>query len=152
MPQMRELKRSEHKIRVEILGMNTSPAAEGASVLVLQEAEGPRRIPIIIGPFEAQAIALEMEGIHPPRPMTHDLIQSFAESFDLTLVEVCIDTIVEGTFGSYLLVASGEQEKLIDARPSDAVALAVRANAPIYADASVLDEAGVTDDGSDGED
>ena len=153
-PSMRELKRSENKKLVEIVGLSTSPTAGGAYAMVLKEADGNRRVPIIIGPYEAQAIALEMEGIQPPRPMTHDLVQAFAGSFDLTLVEVCIDAIVEGTFGSYLLVSSGEEEKLIDARPSDAVALAVRANAPIYADASVLDQAGVTgteEDGIDGE-
>ncbi len=150
LPIMREMKRSEHKIIVEIAGMNTSPSAGGAYALVLEEKEGHRRVPIIIGAFEAQAIALELEGIHSPRPMTHDLLQAFAESFGLTLVEVCIDTIVAGTFSSYLLVSSGDEEKLIDARPSDAVALAVRAKAPIYADASVLDEAGVSDEESEG--
>ena len=149
-PIMREIKRSEHKILVEIAGMNTSPSSGGAYSLILKEKEGNRRVPIIIGAFEAQAIALELEGIHPPRPMTHDLLQAFAESFGLALVEVCIDAIVEGTFGSYLLVSSGDEEKLIDARPSDAVALAVRARAPIYVDASVLDEAGVSDEESEG--
>ncbi len=149
-PPPREVKRSKHKILVELAGMNTSPSAGGAYSLVLKEKEGNRRVPIIIGAFEAQAIVLELEGIHPPRPMTHDLLHSFAESFGLTLVEVCIDAIVEGTFGSYLLVSSGDEEKLIDARPSDAVALAIRARAPIYVDASVLDEAGVSDEGAEG--
>ena len=78
--------------------------------------------------------------------MTHDLLQAFTESFDLTLVEVCIDAIIEGTFCSYLLVSSGDDEKLIDARPSDAIAMAVRARVPIFTDASVLDKAGITDD------
>jgi uncharacterized protein len=122
------------KIQVDILGLSTSPASGGAYALILKEVNGNRRLPIIIGAFEAQSIALEMEGIKPPRPLTHDLMKNILESVGSDLAEIIISELRDGTFYAKLSLDSQE----IDARPSDAIALAVRFGAPIY----VADKAG----------
>ena len=127
------------KIQVEILGISTSPASNGAYALVLKESGGSRRIPIIIGGFEAQAIALEMEGITPPRPLTHDLVKNILESLNSRVTEACIAELKDGIFFATITL-SDDQE--IDSRPSDAIAIAVRYSAPIFVSDSVMKEAG----------
>jgi uncharacterized protein len=131
----------EEKIQLMVLGLSASPASNNAYALVLKEVDGNRRLPIIIGAFEAQAIALELEGVVPPRPMTHDLMKSMIDSFGVNLSEVYINELKEGTFFAKLIFDSYNIE--LDARPSDAIALAVRANAPIYVSNEVLDETGI---------
>ena len=132
--------------RVRIIGLSTSPSSGGAYALVLGEEDGNRRLPIIIGAFEAQAIALELEKIQPPRPMTHDLLRDTLESVEASVNEVVIDELREGTFFAKIRYThSGENDQL-DARPSDAVALAVRVDAPIFVAPDVLDEAGIVAD------
>lgn len=129
------------KIQLIVLGLSASPAGNNAYALILKELNGDRRLPIIIGAFEAQAIALEMEGVIPPRPMTHDLLKSLIENFSYTLTEVDINDLREGTFFAKLIFDDTGVE--VDARPSDAIALAVRCNAPIYVNSDILDETGV---------
>lgn len=130
-------------IQVDIVGLSTSPSSGGAYALVLGEIEGDRRLPIIIGAFEAQAIALELEKIQPPRPMTHDLLRDLYESLEAEVVDVVIDDLRDGTFFAKINYRHDADEKQLDSRPSDAVALAVRVDAPIYVAPGVLDEAGI---------
>jgi bifunctional DNase/RNase len=130
-------------IQVDIVGLSTSPSSGGAYALVLGEIEGDRRLPIIIGAFEAQAIALELEKIQPPRPMTHDLLRDLYESLEAEVVDVVIDDLRDGTFFAKINYRHESDEKQLDSRPSDAVALAVRVDAPIYVAPGVLDEAGI---------
>jgi len=125
------------RIQVDILGLSTSPSAGGAYALILKEINGARRLPIIIGAFEAQSIALEMEGIKPPRPLTHDLIKSIVDSLGVALTDVFINELKDGTFFARLNFDSQE----IDSRPSDAIALAVRYGVPIFVSNSVMEEA-----------
>ncbi len=129
--------------RVDIIGLSTSPSSGGAYALVLGEVEGNRRLPIIIGAFEAQAIALELEKIQPPRPMTHDLLRDTFEAVDVEVTEVVIDELREGTFFAKIRYRHNGEEHQLDSRPSDAVALAVRVDAPIFVAPMVLDEAGI---------
>lgn len=126
------------RVQVEILGISANPSTSGAYALILRETGGLRRIPIIIGGFEAQAIALEMEGIKPPRPLTHDLVKTLLEAFGGSITEVAIHELRDGTFFASLKL-SDEQE--IDARPSDAIALAIRFSVPIWVAESVMAEA-----------
>lgn len=128
---------------MDILGLSTSPSSGGAYALILNEAEGQRRLPIIIGTFEAQAIALELEHIKPPRPMTHDLMKSIIDTFEAKFSQVFINDLSEGTFFAKILYKRNGEDLEQDARPSDAIALAVRFNAPIYVDEKILDEAGI---------
>lgn len=138
------------KVQVDILGLSENPKSKGAYALVLREIEGPRRLPIVIGPAEAQAIVTELEGHRPPRPMTHDLIKSVIESLGSQLREVLITSLHEGTFYATLVLDYGGQE--IDARPSDAIALAVRFGAPIFVSEDVLRAAGFsTEENADGD-
>lgn len=130
-------------IQVDIIGLSTSPSSGGAYALVLGEIEGSRRLPIIIGAFEAQAIALELEKIQPPRPMTHDLLRDLFEAVGADVLDVVIDELREGTFFAKVRYLHNGEESQLDARPSDAVALAVRVDAPIYVAPMVLDEAGI---------
>lgn len=131
-------------IQVDIIGLSTSPSSGGAYALVLGEVGGNRRLPIIIGAFEAQAIALELEKIQPPRPMTHDLLRDLFETMGAEVTDVVIDELREGTFFAKIRFTSGGgAEGQLDARPSDAVALAVRVQAPIFVSPAVLDEAGI---------
>lgn len=130
-------------LQVEIIGLSTSPSSGGAYALVLGELEGNRRLPIIIGAFEAQAIALELEKIQPPRPMTHDLLRDLLDTFNAEVLDVVVDELREGTFFAKVRYIYNGEEYQLDARPSDAVALAVRVDAPIYVAPEVLDEAGI---------
>lgn len=131
------------KTKLEIVGLSYSQTQSGAYALVLGEAKGKRRLPIIIGGFEAQAIAIELEKMTPSRPLTHDLFKSFAESFNIDLREVLIYNLVEGIFFAKLICSSGANEIEIDARTSDAIALAVRFNCPIYTFEFILSQAGI---------
>ncbi len=138
------------KVLVDILGLSPSPSSPGAYALILKESEGERRLPIIIGQFEAQAIALELEGIKPPRPLTHDLVKNVLDSLGNSLSDVLISELREGTFYARLNVEGNSASHEIDARPSDAIAIAIRFGAPIYVAESVMEEAAAvpeTDDG-----
>lgn len=137
------------KIRMDILGLSTSPSSGGAYALILNEVEGNRRLPIIIGTFEAQAIALELEHIKPPRPMTHDLLKNVIQSFESELYEVFINDLSEGTFYAQIIYDRNGDQFEQDARPSDAIALAIRFDAPIFVDETVLEEAGIVSESSD---
>ncbi len=128
---------------MEILGLSTSPSSGGAYALILTEKQGNRRLPIIIGTFEAQAIALELESIKPPRPMTHDLLKNVIMSFDSKVQQVVINDLTEGTFFAKIKYQKNDEEQEIDARPSDAIAVAIRFGADIFVHSSVLDEAGI---------
>jgi len=131
---------------MEILGLSTSPSSGGAYALILNEIEGDRRLPIIIGSFEAQAIALELENIKPPRPMTHDLLKNMVLSFESDLKHIYVNSLSEGTFYAQIVYERNGQVIELDARPSDAIALAVRFGAPIYVAPDVLSEAGISAD------
>lgn len=136
---------------MEILGLSTSPSSGGAYALILNEVEGNRRLPIIIGSFEAQAIALELENIKPPRPMTHDLLKNMVLSFDTELKHIFVNSLSEGTFYAQIIYEREGQLIELDARPSDAIALAVRFGAPIYVAPEVLAEAGISADLTEGQ-
>jgi bifunctional DNase/RNase len=131
------------KTKLEIVGLSYSQTQSGAYALVLGEAKGKRRLPIIIGGFEAQAIAIELEKMTPSRPLTHDLFKSFAEAFHIELREVLIYNLVEGIFFAKLICSSGAEDVEIDARTSDAIALAVRFSCPIYTFEFILSQAGI---------
>ena len=133
-------------IQVEILGLSTSSSSGGAYALVLGDSDGGRRLPIIIGAFEAQAIALELEKIQPPRPMTHDLLRDLLEQVGGDVVAVVISELRDGTFYARVRFVHDGEERELDSRPSDAVALAVRVDAPIYVSDEVLNEAGLPAD------
>lgn len=132
------------KIRLEIIGMKYSQSQSGAYALILEERNGKRRLPIIIGSFEAQAIALELEKIKTPRPLTHDLFRTFAESFRIRLKEVVINKFQDGVFFAMLVCDQEGEIQEVDSRTSDAIALALRFNSPIYTYDSILEAAGVT--------
>lgn len=131
---------------MEILGLSTSPSSGGAYALILHEVDGSRRLPIIIGAYEAQAIALELEHIKPPRPMTHDLLKQMVEAFDATVSHIWINDLREGTFFSAIIMDGSMGETTVDARPSDAIALAIRFEAPIFVASTVLNDAGISQD------
>jgi uncharacterized protein len=131
------------KVRLEIVGLSYSQTQSGAYALVLGESAGTRRLPIIIGGFEAQAIAIELEKMTPSRPLTHDLFKSFAETFDIGVSEVLIYNLVEGIFYAKLICNDGTKDVEIDARTSDAIALAVRFNCPIFTYEFILKSAGI---------
>jgi len=130
-----------NKVRVEIAGLHQTPTGSGAYALILREVNGNRNLPIIIGAYEAQAIAMELEGIKPPRPLTHDLAKNLVESLGATLVEIIIDELRDNTFYAKLILDVSSMTQEIDARPSDAIALSVRFRCPIYASESVMREA-----------
>lgn len=130
------------KVQCEILGLSSSPSTGGAYAIVLKEYDGPRRLPIIIGSFEAQAIALEIESIKPPRPLTHDLLKQVIDSLGGSVVEVIINELRENTFYAKIILEMSGITNEIDARPSDAIALSVRTQTPIYVAESVLETAG----------
>lgn len=131
------------KVRLEIVGLSYSQTQSGAYALVLGESLGSRRLPIIIGGFEAQAIAIELEKMSPSRPLTHDLFKAFAQTFEITVTEVLIYNLVEGIFYAKLICSDGTREVEIDARTSDAIALAVRFNCEIYTYEFILKSAGI---------
>lgn len=131
------------KIKLEIVGLSYSQTQSGAYALVLGEAKGKRRLPIIIGGFEAQAIAIELEKMTPSRPLTHDLFRSFADTFSINVKEVLIYDLIEGIFFAKIVCENGTTEGEIDARTSDAIALAVRFNCPVYTYEFILSQAGI---------
>jgi bifunctional DNase/RNase len=132
------------KIKIEILGLSSSQSqTTGSFALVLGEVEGERRLPIIIGMFEAQAIALEIEKISPNRPMTHDLFKSFAHGFNYEVTEIIISDLKEGVFFAKIVCTDGIKTIEIDARPSDAIAIGIRFEVPFYTYEKVLAEAGI---------
>ena len=131
------------KIKLEIAGLSYSQTQSGAYALVLSESNGKRRLPIIIGGFEAQAIAIELEKMTPSRPLTHDLFKNFAEEFKINIVEVVIYNLVEGIFFAKLICEQDGKEIEIDSRTSDAIALAVRFECNIYTYEFVLSSAGI---------
>jgi bifunctional DNase/RNase len=131
-------------VKLDIKGISYSQTQSGAYALVLSEVEGERTLPIIIGAFEAQSIAIALEKeIKPPRPLTHDLFRDFADCFDINIIQVTIYKLVDGVFFSSLICEREGLEQTIDARTSDAIALATRFNAPIYTYESILDQAGI---------
>jgi len=134
---------SKKRLKLNILGLSYSQTQTGAYALVLAEEEGERRIPIIIGGVEAQSIAIKLEGLTPPRPLTHDLFLNFAKAFDIEITEVVIYKLEEGIFYSELVCKRGAETLHIDSRTSDAVALALRFNCPIYTYDEIMDKAGI---------
>lgn len=131
------------KISLEILGLSSSQSQSGSFALVLGEVSGVRRLPIIIGMFEAQAIAIEIEKIIPNRPMTHDLFKSFAHNFHYSIKEIIISDLKEGVFFARIICEGENGIVEIDARPSDAIAIGLRFDAPIYTYEKILSEAGI---------
>ena len=134
---------SGDKIKLEILGLSSSQSQSGSFALVLGEAEGNRRLPIIIGMFEAPAIAIEIEKIVPNRPMTHDLFKAFAHNFEIAIKEVYISDLKEGVFFARIICEHNGQTFEIDSRPSDAIAVGLRFNVDFYTNESILNEAGI---------
>lgn len=134
---------NKKKVKLNILGLSYSQTQSGAYALVLAEEEGDRRIPIIIGGVEAQSIAIKLEGLEPPRPLTHDLFLNFARAFNVELTEVLIYKLEEGIFYSELVCTRSSEVIRIDSRTSDAVALALRFNCPIYTYEEILAKAGI---------
>ncbi|MDR0803364.1 bifunctional nuclease family protein [Fluviicola sp.] len=134
------------KIKLDIIGLSYSQTQSGAYALVLAESGGKRRLPIIIGGFEAQAIAIELEKMTPTRPLTHDLFKSLAQTFSIQLKEVVIYNLQEGIFYAKLVCEKDGVYSDIDARTSDAIALAVRFGCPIYTFESILSSAGILSD------
>lgn len=136
-----------NKLKLEILGLSPSQAQAGSFALVLEEEYGNRRLPIIIGMFEAQAIAIEIEKIQPNRPMTHDLFKSFAAAFNYKITEIVISDLREGIFFAKIYCTDGIRESVVDARPSDAIAIALRFDVPLYTYENILAEAGIVSGG-----
>ncbi|MDP1622118.1 MAG: DUF151 domain-containing protein [Bacteroidales bacterium] len=131
------------KIRLDIVGMSYSQSQSGAYALILGERDGNRRLPIIIGGFEAQSIAIELEKIRTPRPLTHDLFKSFADAYAIELQEVVICKFSEGVFYAKLVCTDGDISQEIDSRTSDAIALALRFSCPVYTYESIMAAAGI---------
>lgn len=134
---------AQKKIKLEILGLSSSQSQTGSFALVLGETEGNRRLPIIIGMFEAQAIAIEIEKIIPNRPMTHDLFKSFSNAFHFHVEEIVISDLKEGVFFAKIVCTDGLKKTEVDARPSDAIAIGLRFDSPIYTYEAILAEAGI---------
>ena len=132
----------ENRVRLKVMGLSYSQIQTGAYALILAQVGGPIRIPVVIGAAEAQSIALKMECITPPRPMTHDLFVSFAHAFGVKLTEVFIYKFEDGIFSSELTFSDGERTISIDSRTSDAIAIAMRTGAPIYTTQAILSETG----------
>jgi len=139
------------KVQVDILGLSSSPSAGGAYALLLKESYGARRLPIIIGSFEAQSIALELEGIKPPRPLTHDLLKNLVDDLGATVQEIFINELRDNTFYAKIILDVSSMTTTIDARPSDAIALAVRTGAQIFVAEEVMDVAAFVPSGEDTE-
>ena len=131
-------------VRLNIKGISYSQTQNGAYALILNEVDGERKLPIVIGAFEAQSIAIALEKeISPPRPLTHDLFKNFADRFDIVVKQVIIHKLVDGVFYSSLICERDKIEEIIDARTSDAIALALRFQAPIFTYKNILDKAGI---------
>lgn len=133
----------ENKVRLKVLGLTYSQSQTGNYALVLAEEGSNRRIPIMIGAFEAQSIALHLEELNPPRPLTHDLFVSFSKAYKIFLKEVVISRLSEGIFYSVLYFFDGDDIVMIDSRTSDAVALALRFKCPIYTTREIVEDAGI---------
>ena len=131
------------KVKLNVLGISYSQTQSGAYALVLTEEKGDRRIPIIVGGFEAQAIAIQLEGLNPPRPLTHDLFYNFALTFKIDLLEINIYKLEEGIFYSRLTCYDGKNTINIDSRTSDAIALALRFKCPIFTTDDILERSGI---------
>ncbi|MFA5245584.1 MAG: bifunctional nuclease family protein [Pedobacter sp.] len=136
------------KIKLDIVGLSYSQTQSGAYALVLGEVNGRRRLPIIIGSFEAQAIAIEIEKMTPSRPLTHDLFKSLSSSFHISIQEIIIYNLVDGIFYAKLICSDGKKTSEIDARTSDAIAIAVRFDCPIYTYEFILATAGIVIEGN----
>jgi hypothetical protein len=130
-------------VKLNVLGISYSQTQSGAYALILTEENGERRIPIIVGGFEAQSIAIELEGLKPPRPLTHDLFMNFAKVFGISINEVVIYKLEEGVFYSQLACDNGMENIILDARTSDAIALALRFKCPIYTTEEIIAKAGI---------
>lgn len=131
-------------VRLNIKGISYSQTQNGAYALILNEVDGDRKLPIVIGAFEAQSIAIALEKeIRPPRPLTHDLFKNFSDRFDIVVKQVIIHKLVDGVFYSSLICERDSIEEIIDARTSDAIALALRFQAPIFTYKNILDKAGI---------
>ena len=131
-------------VKLSIKGISYSQTQNGAYALILNEVDGDKKLPIVIGAFEAQSIAIALEKeIKPPRPLTHDLFKNFAERFDITVKQVIIHKLVDGVFYSSIICERDKIEEIIDARTSDAIALAIRFNSPIFTYKNILDKAGI---------
>ncbi len=131
-------------VKLTIKGISYSQTQNGAYALILNEVDGERKLPIVIGAFEAQSIAIALEKeIKPPRPLTHDLFKSFADRFDIVVKQVIIHKLVDGVFYSSIICERDKIEEIIDARTSDAIALALRFSAPIFTYKTILDKAGI---------
>ena len=131
-------------VKLTIKGISYSQTQNGAYALILNEVDGERKLPIVIGAFEAQSIAIALEkDITPPRPLTHDLFKNFAERFDIVVKQVIIHKLVDGVFYSSIICERDKIEEIIDARTSDAIALALRFKAPIFTYKNILDKAGI---------
>jgi uncharacterized protein len=139
------------RVKLKVMGISYSQTQSGAYALILIEENGERRIPIIIGGFEAQAIVIKLENLDPPRPLTHDLFKRFADEFNISITEVMIYKLEEGVFFSKLVCSNNEKSYSIDSRTSDAVAIALRFGCPIYITEEILDKAGITINPSDGD-
>ena len=139
------------RVKLKVMGISYSQTQSGAYALILLEEEGERRIPIIIGGFEAQAIVIKLENLDPPRPLTHDLFKKFADEFNISISEVMIYKLEEGVFFSKLVCSNKEKTYSIDSRTSDAVAIALRFGCPIYITEEILEKAGITISPSDGD-
>ncbi|MFD2822127.1 bifunctional nuclease domain-containing protein [Lacinutrix iliipiscaria] len=131
-------------VKLNIKGISYSQTQNGAYALILNEVDGDRKLPIVIGAFEAQSIAIALEKeIRPPRPLTHDLFKNFADRFDIVVKQVIIHKLVDGVFYSSLICERDKIEEIIDARTSDAIALALRFQSPIFTYKNILDKAGI---------
>jgi bifunctional DNase/RNase len=139
------------RVKLKVMGISYSQTQSGAYALILIEENGDRRIPIIIGGFEAQAIVIKLENLDPPRPLTHDLFKKFADEFNISVSEVMIYKLEEGVFFSKLVCNNGEKEYSIDSRTSDAVAIALRFACPIFITEEILNKAGITVNPADSE-
>lgn len=132
----------DRKIRLKVVGLSYSQIQSGAYALILGQIDGPVRIPVVIGVPEAQSIAIELEGIMPPRPLTHDIFASFTHAFGIKLEQVYIYKFEDGIFYSELTFSDGERQVVLDARTSDAIAIAIRTKSPIYTTREILETTG----------
>lgn len=131
-------------VRLNIKGISYSQTQNGAYALILSEEDGARKLPIVIGAFEAQSIAIALENdIRPPRPLTHDLFKTFADRYGIVVKQVIVHKLVDGVFYSSIIIEKDEDEEILDARTSDAIALALRFKAPIFTYKDILDQAGI---------
>lgn len=134
--------KNKDKIRLKVVGLTYSQIQSGAYALILGEVEGKHRVPVVIGAPEAQSIALELEGIIPPRPLTHDLFESFVHAFGIKLLQVYIYKFEDGIFFSELTFSDGERQIVLDSRTSDAIAIAIRTKSPIFTNHEILTTTG----------